>query len=130
MIDWSELRDDNRSHVLRAGIPVGGRTLTELEQVYPQLQLGTPRAEKAFLKQLQRLLPTDSKPIIATDAGFRSPWFRAVVKLGWNYVGWLRHTTRIKLDGADHWFDNRKLYESASGKPQRCHHVTILQPAT
>ena len=33
VIDWSELRDNNRWHVLRAGIPVGGRTLTILEQV-------------------------------------------------------------------------------------------------
>jgi hypothetical protein len=126
VIDWSELRDDNRWHVLRAGIPVGGRTLTILEQVYPQSLQGSPRAEKPFLNQLQSLIPAHVRPIIVTDAGFRSPWFRAVAKLGWAYVGRLRHRTRIKLVDADEWFDNRKLYEYACGRARRYHNVTLV----
>jgi hypothetical protein len=126
VIDWSELRDDNRWHVLRAGIPVGGRTLTILEQVYPQSLAGSPRAEKPFLKQLKMLVPAHVRPIIVTDAGFRSPWFRAVTKLGWDYVGRLRHRTRIKLEHTETWFNNQKLYKFASGKARRFRNVTMV----
>jgi hypothetical protein len=126
MIDWSELRDDNRWHVLRAGIPVGGRTLTILEHVYPQSLQGSPRAERPFLKQLQSLMPAHARPIIVTDAGFRSPWFHALTKLGWDYVGRLRHRTRIKLEETDAWFDNRKLYEYACNKARRYRHVAMV----
>ena len=126
VIDWSELRDDNRWHVLRAGIPVGGRTLTILEQVYPQALAGSPRAENPFLKQLKMLVPAHVRPIIVTDAGFRSPWFRALTKLGWDYVGRLRHRNRIKLAETAEWFDNRKLYEYANGKAQRFSNVTMV----
>jgi hypothetical protein len=126
VIDWSELRNDNRWHVLRAGVPVGGRTLTILEQVYPQSLQGSPRVEKSCLRQLQTLLPTHVRPIIVTDAGFRSPWFRAVAKLGWDYVGRLRHRTRIQLAGTDDWFDNRQLFAHASAKAQRFSNVTMV----
>jgi len=129
VIDWSELRDDNRWHVLRAGIPVGGRTLTILEQVYPQSLQGSPRAEKPFLKQLQTLLPPNIKPILVTDAGFRSPWFRAVSKLGWDYVGRLRHRTLIKLECTGGWFDNRLLYARASRTARRFSNVTLVADA-
>lgn len=40
-----------------------------------------------------------------TDAGFRSPWFRAVEKLGWYWLGRLRHRTLVKpvdVHGTDH----------------------------
>lgn len=126
VIDWSELRDDNRWHVLRAGIPVGGRTLTVLECVYPESMLGSPRAERSFLKQLKSLLPAHVKPILVTDAGFRTPWFKAVAKLGWHYVGRLRHRTLIKLHPDDPWFDNRQLFARARRKAQRFCNVTMV----
>jgi hypothetical protein len=126
VIDWSELRDDNRWHVLRAGIPVGSRTLTVLECVYPESMLGSPRAEKAFLKKLKSLLPSHIKPILVTDAGFRTPWFKSVAKLGWHYVGRLRHRTLIKLHPDDPWFDNRNLYAQANRQAQRFSNVTLV----
>jgi Transposase DDE domain len=127
IIDWSELRADKRWHLLRAAIPVGGRTLTILEMIYPESMLGSPRAERPFLRQLQALLPANVRPILITDAGFRAPWFRAVAKLGWDYVGRLRHRTRIKLKPCDAWFDNRELYPRASARPRRFENVTMVE---
>lgn len=78
VVDWADLKADRSWHLLRAAIPVGGRTLTLLDMVFPDGQQGTPRAERHFLEQLALLLPRDVKPILVTDAGFRAPWFRAV----------------------------------------------------
>jgi hypothetical protein len=127
IIDWSALRADDRWHLLRAGVPVGGRTLTILEMIYPKSMLGSPRAEKAFLRQLHQLLPAQVRPILVTDAGFRTPWFRAVARLGWDYVGRLRHQTRIKLEGSCEWVDNRELHRNASSRAQRFMNVSIVQ---
>lgn len=127
VIDWSQLRTDNRWHLLRAGIPVGGRTLTILETVYPKSLQGSPRSERPFLQQLKTMLPAHVKPIVITDAGFRAPWFRALDKLGWNYVGRLRHRTRIKRNNTDVWFDNRELFAQASSTPQRYSRVTMVE---
>lgn len=127
IIDWSALRPDNRWQLLRAGVPVGGRTLTILEMIYPKSMLASPRAERAFLRQLHQLVPAQVRPILVTDAGFRAPWFRAVARLGWDYVGRLRHRTRIKLEGGCDWFDNRELCRNATSRAQRFMNVSMVE---
>ncbi len=81
--DWSDLKPDKSWCLLRAAVPVGGRTLTLLDMVVPGKQQGSPGAEKRFLQQLRALVPDDVRPILVTDAGFRTPWFRAVSAMGW-----------------------------------------------
>ncbi|WP_257999783.1 transposase, partial [Xanthomonas oryzae] len=49
-----------------------------------------------FLQQLRALIPDDVRPILVTDAGFRTPWFRAVSAMGWDWVGRLRGRTQVK----------------------------------
>jgi hypothetical protein len=43
------------------------------------------------------------KPIIVTDAGFKVPWFRQILKLGWDFVGRTRqpNTFSLKIKGSD-----------------------------
>ena len=53
-------------------------------------------AEKQLLQRLRALLPKSVTPILVTDAGFRAPWFRAVARFGWHYIGRLRHRTLIQ----------------------------------
>jgi hypothetical protein len=117
VIDWSELKTDGRFHLLRAAIPVGGRTLTVLEAVYRTQN--SPRAEKQFLKRLKALLPEGVRPILVTDAGFRAPWFRQVQRLGWEYVGRVRGRTRVQLGAEGPWIDGRTLYPSARRQPKQ-----------
>lgn len=129
VIDWSDLKTDGSLHLLRAGIPVGGRTLTVLEAIYPERQKNSPRAERQFLQRLRALLPSDAKPIIVTDAGFRAPWFRAVTKLGWDYVGRLRNRTLVKLTARACWVANRSLHREAKTQPKRFQAVHIVRNA-
>jgi hypothetical protein len=122
VIDWSDLKPDRSWHMLRAAIPVGGRTLPILDMVFPAGQQGAPQAEQRFLQQLKALLPEHARPILVTDAGFRIPWFRAVDALGWGWVGRLRDTTRVKPveaeDAPDQWMPCKALYALASQTPR------------
>jgi hypothetical protein len=129
VIDWSDLKVDGSLHLLQAGIPVGGRTLSVLEAIYPEAQKHSPRAERAFLRRLQALLPSDVKPIIVTDAGFRAPWFRAVTSLGWDYVGRLRNRTLVELTADAGWVANRSLHRAARTQPRRFRAAQIVRNA-
>lgn len=121
VIDWSDLKADKAWCLLRAAVPVGGRTLPVLDMVFPGTQAGSPMAEQCFLRRLKQLVPASVTPIVVTDAGFRSPWFRAVDALGWYWLGRLRHTTRVKpIDAcdADDWVPSRALHELAGCAPR------------
>ncbi|WP_353849678.1 transposase [Xanthomonas oryzae] len=60
---------------------------------------------------------TDSRRC-ASDPGFRTPWFRAVSAMGWDWVGRLRGRTQVKPqdvpDDAVQWIDSRRLHALAS----------------
>lgn len=121
VIDWSDLKADKAWCLLRAAVPIGGRTLPVLDMVFPGKQQGTPAAEKRFLQRLRCLVPEDIKPILVTDAGFRAPWFRAVAEMGWDWVGRLRHRTLVRpadIKEEDAWVPSRALYELASISPR------------
>ena len=122
VVDWSDLKADRRWCLLRAAVPVGGRTLPVLDMVFPGRQQGSPAAEKHFLKRLAALIPKHVRPILVTDAGFRCPWFREVAALGWDWVGRLRGTTRVKpVEVEDHdaqWVPCRGLHQLANDRPR------------
>ena len=44
VLDWCDLKADRRWHLLGAAVPVGGRTLTILDMVFPDGQQGSPAA--------------------------------------------------------------------------------------
>jgi hypothetical protein len=115
VVDWSDLKADRSWHLLRAAIPVGGRTLPILNMVLPAGKQGSPKAEKEFLRRLARVLPDDASPILVTDAGFRGPWFRAVEAMGWQWLGCLRNTTYLRPVEVPHepaqWVSCKAMYE-------------------
>lgn len=96
IVDWSELKPDGHRHLLRAGAVARGRTMTVYEEVHPGAKKNNATVEAAFLKHLQTLLPAGICPIVITDAGFRVPWFRAVVSLGGHWIGRVRHRMRLR----------------------------------
>lgn len=121
VVDWSPATANKRWQLLRAAVPVGGRTITVLDRVVASDQLASPAIEKAFLQALSTIVPAHCTPIIVTDAGFRAPWFRAVEALGWDWVGRLRHRTRVKPveapDEKDQWLACKALYVLACQTP-------------
>ncbi len=122
VIDWSDLKQDRSWHLLRAAIPVGGRSLPILDMVFPGAKQGSPKAEKQFLQRLAEVLPDDACPILVTDAGFRAPWFRAVEAMGWQWLGRLRNTTYLKPSDAPYepsqWVSCKAMYELAKRAPR------------
>lgn len=133
VIDWSDLKSDRSWHVLRAAIPVGGRTLPILDMVFPGGQQGSPKAEKQFLQRLAAVLPDDVCPVLVTDAGFRAPWFRAVEAMGWQWLGRLRNTTYLKPAGApdapSQWVSCKAMYELAKQAPRDFGLMEIVRSA-
>ena len=81
---------------LSAALPVDGRAIPIYWEVHPEAKLQNRKVQNAFLKTLKLLLPNAVKPVIVTDAGYQSPWFKTVTDLGWNYVG--RLSGRVYLD--------------------------------
>ncbi|MEZ0472996.1 IS4 family transposase [Luteimonas salinilitoris] len=122
VIDWTDLKADKSWCLLRAAVPVGGRTLTLLDMVFPGKKQGAPAAEKRFLQRLHALVPEGARPILVTDAGFRTPWFRAVSALGWDWLGRLRGRTQVKPldveDRIEQWVDCRQLHVLATQTPR------------
>jgi hypothetical protein len=102
--------------------------LTLLDMVFSGKEQGSPKAEKQFLQRLHALIPADVCPILVTDAGFRTPWFRAVEAQGWHWLGRLRGRTRVKPvgveDHAEQWVDCRQLHVLAS---QAAHELPLMQ---
>jgi hypothetical protein len=140
VVDWSALDQRGCWQLLRAAIPVGGRTLTIFESVHPTAQLGSAKVERQLLSALKTMLPANCRPIIITDAGFCTPWFRAVRQCGWDYIGRVRgrigvettpgrwtFTSTLLAEAATRptRFDNIKLTRSSHW---RCHLVLARQP--
>jgi hypothetical protein len=117
VVDWSDL-DERKGHfVLRACVALEGRSLTLYEQVYTIKTKEKPKSHLAFLQTLHAMLPTECRPIIVSDAGFRTPWFRQVESFGWDWAGRVRNRTEAALaDGT--WQPCKSLYAKATATPK------------
>ena len=114
VIDWSDLSKDQRWHCLRASVVVQGRSITLYEQVHAQKKLSNPAVHREFLRRVAAILPAASRPIVMTDAGFHSPWFKAVTERGWDFIGRVRGRNRLSLCDCQDWTPARDLYARAS----------------
>lgn len=113
VVDWSHVPHTTH-HFLRAGIVNQGRTLTLWEEVYDECHQGNTEVHKDFLCMLKKILPSNSRAIIVTDAGFCNDWFKAVLKLGWDYVGRVRGRRCYQLVGEEAWHSYQALSKQKS----------------
>ena len=114
VVDWSELTEDQAFHLLRASVPVGGRTVTIYEEVHPRSRITNRKVHQRFLESLKRLIPNHCRPIVVTDAGFRTTWFDMLDKMEWDYVGRVRNRTLVKRCGSNEWEPCKTLYKRAT----------------
>ena len=114
LVDWSDLDARKRHYLLRASVAVNGRSATVYEEVHTLASKEKRRTHQAFLRQLQAVLPVGCRPIIVTDAGFRTPWFQQVEALGWDWVGRVRNRHKMRWCSGGHWFDTKRCYQRAS----------------
>ena len=114
VIDWSSLSADMQWHWLRASVVAEGRSLTLYEEVHPRKHLSAKRVHSQFVARIKALLPhTERPPIILTDAGFRSTWFRLVAQQGWYWIGRTRNRDFVRQPGGP-WFPAKQCYAQAT----------------
>ena len=115
-IDWSDLDERKQHFLIRASLAAQGRSLTLYEEIHPLSKKEKPKTHRLFMTKLKAMLPSDCKPIIVTDAGFRIPWFELVQSLNWDYVGRFRNRTRCKKRSDSHWYPVKDLYVQANSR--------------
>lgn len=113
-VDWSDLAPDRRWQLLRASVALEGRSVTLYEEVHPLKDLMARRVHKSFLKQLSTLLSAGCLPILITDAGFRSTWFKLVNQMGWHWIGRIRNRDMVRPAGEGDWTGCTTLYAGAT----------------
>lgn len=117
-VDWSDLDTTKRNFLIRAAVALDGRSITIYQEVHPLNIKEKPATHLAFLTKLKLMLPVECKPIIVTDAGFKTPWFRQVLSLGWDYVGRTRKPSFYVINGRDNWQCITKMYNKATKTPK------------
>ena len=127
LVDWSDLRENRSFHLLRASLPVGGRALALYDEVHPGKKLGNGNIEKRFLKRLKEFLPEGCRPIIITDAGYRTPWFNAVEELGWDFVGRVGGHTMITPQSKADWIRVEQIFETATTRPRYLGFIDLVK---
>ena len=132
LIDWADCGPGGagpRWLLLRAAVPVGGRALPIYEEVHPLRRYNSPRTHRRFLEHLRAVLPTTCRPILITDAGFRGPWFRAVERYGWDWIGRVRNAVKYQVanerEAGNAWAYTTALYPAATPRPRHLGRVWL-----
>lgn len=122
LVDWSGIpnsrskSEDGEHCFLRASLIAEGRSITLYEEVHSKKKEQNHVVHKQFLETLHSILPVMCSPYIVTDAGFKNPWFRAVLALGWDYIGRVRG--EVKYDDETGFKSIKALFNSASSNPK------------
>lgn len=125
LVDWSPIDERGTHFLLRAAIPFGKRAFPIYERVHHKE--GCPRCQTALLATLAQLLPATATPILVTDAGFKTPWLRAVEARGWYYVGRVRGATQLHREGDRDWWRLATLFPQATRSPTAWGAVTLAK---
>jgi len=118
LVDWSDMDEYKQHFVLRAALAVEGRAITLYEEVHTVETKEKLITHRQFLEQFKTLLPSLCRPILVTDAGFRTTWFKLVETLGWDWVGRVRNRHDMRWTSGGRWFDAKRCYQWASSRPK------------
>lgn len=114
LVDWTQA---GGQHVaLVAAVPIGGRALPILVEVHPLKKLGNTAIERRFLCTLKSIVPTECRSVVVSDAGFKGPFFDAVLEQGWDFVGRIRGTTKA-VSSVGETISKEQFYARASVIP-------------
>ena len=116
-VDWSDLDARGQYFLIRASTAFEGRSITLYEEVHDKGTKEKQKTHQRFLQILKALLPTNTKPIIVTDAGFKTPWLDEVLEQGWDYVGRVRKPRKYYDSTQNTWHCISTLYPKASNDP-------------
>lgn len=125
LVDWTKI-PNKKFHVLRAALVASGRAITIYEEVHEEKFLGSAKVHSKFLQKLKEILLPNCHPIIVTDAGFGVPWFKAVLRQNWNYVGRVRGNKYYSKDDTL-WQEIAGLTDIASPTPKYIGNVSLTK---
>lgn len=115
LLDWTQISGD--FWALVASVPFDGRSVPILAKCHPKSSVGSRDAHTLFLRELREILPRSCNAVIVADGGFRSTFFDACLRLGFDYVIRLRSDDCLAdLDGGRESFS--ALFERAIDKAQ------------
>lgn len=124
LVDWTQVAGSHEALV--AAVPIGGRALPIYVEVHPLKKLGNAAVEGKFLRSLSAILPPGCRPIVISDAGFKGPFFREVLSLGWDFLGRVRGTAKaIPADGGPA-ISKKEFYAQASIHPTELGHFGLF----
>lgn len=112
-VDWSTVYNYNFV-MIRAAVSVDGRAITLYEEVYPEKMHGSPVAQRTFLSNLAKILPSHVAPIICSDAGFKIPWFKNIEEHDWYWLARTRGEVKCQLEGEEDWLAVHQHHKKAS----------------
>jgi hypothetical protein len=114
LIDWTQACG---THVaLVAAVPIGGRALPIYVEVHPLKKLGNVAVEGRFLRTLKTIVPPECRCVLVSDAGFKGPFFSAILKCGWDFLGRIRGTTKA-ISATGEKISKEEFYARASTTP-------------
>ncbi|MEI8633119.1 IS4 family transposase [Vibrio sp. PP-XX7] len=114
LVDWSDIREQKRIMVLRASVALHGRSVTLYEKAFPLSEQCSKKAHDQFLADLASILPSNTTPLIVSDAGFKVPWYKSVEKLGWYWLSRVRGKVQYADLGAENWKPISSLHDMSS----------------
>jgi hypothetical protein len=111
LVGWSDIDARREFFLLRAAVAVKGRALTVYEEVHTYRTREKRRTHAQFLKNLKAILPAGCVPVIVTDAGFPTPWFKQVLAHRSNFIRRVRNREHLFPDTRSELFDITSLDE-------------------
>jgi hypothetical protein len=111
LVDTMEIRF--RMVAVTASLAHEGRSFPIWSTTIKALRLNAAQCRR-FLNQLRKVLPTDCRPILVTDAGFESAWLQEVERLGWHYVTRVRGQAKLLHRGV--WVGCQQLHRLATNR--------------
>jgi hypothetical protein len=79
LIDWSDLDTHKGCFLLRASVAFKGRGVAIYQEVHDMSTKEKRCTHKAFLAKLNSIIDENAQPIIVTDAGYKTTWFKDVI---------------------------------------------------
>lgn len=131
LVDWTGLPNsqfttkDGEQCALRASLISEGRSITLYEESHSKKKENNDEVHRIFLQKLKSILPKASRPYIVTDAGFKNPWFKAVIALGWDYIGRVRG--KVTYDSGNGFEPIKNLHEKAGITPKHFGRITLAK---
>src|SRR5919109_2223224 len=115
-VDWSDMDACKRHFLLRASVPLRGRSLTLYEEVHPAKSQEKPAVHRRFLQRLQAMLPPACRPIMLMR-GFAPPG--SSKSKPWAGTGSGAFAIdQLQLGGEDAWIPCKALDDKATPTPK------------